>query len=172
MSTTTSPTITEATIEAHPSVPMIVITREFDATPAQLLRAHTDPDLFARWCGPDDLTMRIEHFDARRGGAYRYVHSRGENEYAFYGSFHDITDDQLVQTFTFEGMPDQVALETITFEDLGNGRTRLRAQSLCDSFEARDQWLRSGMETGVNQGYAKLDAVLAAGDITATDGEN
>jgi uncharacterized protein YndB with AHSA1/START domain len=69
-------------------------------------------------------------------------------------------------------MPEQVALETITFEDLGNGRTRLRAQSLCDSFEARDQWLRSGMETGVNQGYAKLDAVLAAGDITATDGEN
>ena len=47
------------------------------------VRAHTDPDLFARWCGPDDLTMRIEHFDARRGGAYRYVHSRGEDEYAF-----------------------------------------------------------------------------------------
>jgi hypothetical protein len=29
-----------------------------------------------------------------------------------------------------------------------------------DSFEGRDMWLRSGMETGVTQGYAKLDALL------------
>jgi hypothetical protein len=30
-----------------------------------------------------------------------------------------------------------------------------------DSFENRDEWLRSGMEVGVDQGYAKLDGVLA-----------
>ena len=46
-------------------------------------------------------------------------------------------------------------------EDLGDGRTRLHAQSLVDSFEDRDAWLRSGMETGVNEGYAKLDKVLS-----------
>ena len=68
-----------------------------------------------------------------------------------------------MQTFTFEGFPDSVALETLTFEDLGDGRTRLHVQSLCDSFEDRDAWLRSGMETGVNDGYAKLDVLLAAG---------
>ena len=67
-----------------------------------------------------------------------------------------------MQTFTWEGQPDAVALETLTFEDLGDGRTRLHAQSLCDSFEGRDAWLRSGMEVGVDQGYAKLDALLAA----------
>jgi hypothetical protein len=32
-----------------------------------------------------------------------------------------------------------------------------------DSFESRDAWLASGMETGVNEGYAKLDALLAEG---------
>ncbi len=68
-----------------------------------------------------------------------------------------------MQTFTFDGEPDGVALETITFEDLGDGRTRLHALSLCDSFEGRDTWLRSGMEVGVNQGYAKLDGLLADG---------
>ena len=46
-------------------------------------------------------------------------------------------------------------------EDLGDGRTRLHAQSLTDSFEGRDQWLASGMETGVDEGYAKLDALVA-----------
>jgi uncharacterized protein YndB with AHSA1/START domain len=58
-------------------------------------------------------------------------------------------------------MPDDVSLETLWFEDLGDGTTRLHAQSLVDSFEGRDAWLASGMETGVNQGYAKLDALLA-----------
>ena len=30
-----------------------------------------------------------------------------------------------------------------------------------DSFEGRDQWLASGMETGVEEGYAKLDALVS-----------
>jgi uncharacterized protein YndB with AHSA1/START domain len=77
-----------------------------------------------------------------------------------------------VQTFTWEGDPDGVALETLVFEDLGDGRTRLRTSSLCDSFESRDAWLRNGMEEGMDQGYAKLDALLAAGDVTGTDEEN
>ena len=55
---------------------------------------------------------------------------------------------------------DGVALEKLRFEDLGGGRTRLHAQSLVDSFEGRDQWLASGMETGVDEGYAKLDALV------------
>ena len=63
-----------------------------------------------------------------------------------------------MQTFTFDGQPD--ALERLRFEALGDGRTRLHAQSLVDSFEARDQWLASGMETGVDEGYAKLVAEL------------
>ena len=53
-----------------------------------------------------------------------------------------------------------MSLETLTFEDLGDGWTRPHAQSLVDSFEGRDAWLDSGMETGVNDGYAKLDALL------------
>ena len=86
-------------------------------------------------------------------------------EEAFHGCFHTVRPDRIVQTFTWEGMPDDVALETLTFEDLGDGRTRLHATSLCDSFEARDAWLRSGMETGVNDGYAAIDRMLADGTL-------
>ena len=154
-----------ATIEADPALPIIRITRDFAATPAQLLRAHTDPDLFARWVGPDGTTTRIVDWDARTGGSWRYVAESGGEEYGFHGCFHEVRTDRIVQTFTWEGEPDGVALETLTFEDLGDGRTRLHAQSLCDSFEARDAWLRSGMEVGVDQGYAKLDGLLAAGEV-------
>ena len=159
-------TFTSAAIEADPKLPIIRITRDFAATPQQLYRAHIDPDLFARWCGPNAGTNRIEHWDARTGGSWRYVHATDEGaEYGFHGTFHEVRQGRIVQTFTYEDEPDGVALETMTFEDLGDGRTRLHAQSLVDSFEGRDAWLRSGMETGVNEGYAKLDALLS--DVTA-----
>lgn len=151
----------QATIEADPTVPIIRITRDFDATPAQLMLAHTDPNLFVRWVGPHELDTEILDWDATTGGRWRYVARRDGEEYGFFGSFHEITDNRIIQTFTFEGQPDAVALETMWFEDLGDGRTRLHSQSLGDSFEGRDQFLASGMESGVNEGYAKLDALLA-----------
>jgi uncharacterized protein YndB with AHSA1/START domain len=159
----------QATIEADQEVPVIRITRDFAATPAQLFRAHTDPEVYARWVGPDGMTTTIDHWDARTGGSWRYVSARDGEEFGFHGCFHEVRPDRIVQTFTWEGDPDGVALGTLLFEDLGDGRTRLRTSSLCDSFESRDAWLRSGMEQGVDQGYAKLDALLAAGDVTEGD---
>lgn len=159
-------TSAETAIEADPNVPIIRITRDFDATPAQLMRAHTDPELYKRWVGPNDLSVKIDYWEASRGGKWRFINEDCEgNEYGFYGSFHEIGEDRIVQTFTWEGQPDGVSLETLSFEDLGGGRTRLHAQSLVDSFEGRDAWLKSGMEVGVNDGYAKLDALLADGAL-------
>lgn len=153
----------ETEIIVDPKVPLVRIIREFDAPPAKVFRAHVDPDLLVRWLGPRDLVMRIEHFDCRTGGSYRYIHSRDGEEYGFHGSFHDVRPDDLVivQTFTFEGEPDSVALERLQIEDLGNGRSRLVATSLVDSFEGRDAFVASGMETGVVEGYERLDEVLA-----------
>jgi uncharacterized protein YndB with AHSA1/START domain len=157
--------ITETTIEADPKVPVIRMTRDFTATPGQLFRAHTDPELFAQWVGPRSLQTRVIEWDARSGGSWRWVSTRDGEEYAFRGCFHEVRPDRIVQTFTYEGQPDDVALETLWFEDLGDGHTRLHTQSLVDSFEARDMWLASGMEVGVNEGYAKLDEMLARGGV-------
>jgi uncharacterized protein YndB with AHSA1/START domain len=108
--------------------------------------------------------MTIDHYDCRTGGSYRYVHARDGEEYGFRGCFHEVRPAELiVQTFTFEGMPDGVALEKLVLEDIGNGRTRLTATSLVDSFEDRDAFVASGMETGVVEGYERLDEVLARG---------
>lgn len=158
-------TATNATITADEDLPIIRITRDFAATPAQLFRAHTDKEIFARWVGPDQMSTDITEWDASTGGKWRYVATRDGEEYAFHGSFHEVRPDRIVQTFTFDGYPDGVALETLTFEDLGDGRTRLHAASLCDTFEGRDGMLASGMEVGVNEGYVKLDDILAEGEL-------
>lgn len=160
---TTQPT--EAGIEASAELPTITITRDFQATPTQLHRAHTDPDIYARWVGPKDIGTEIVHWDARTGGSWAYRNTRGDERYSFHGSFHDVTPERIVQTFTYDGMPESVSLETMTFEDLGDGRTRLHATSLLDSFDSRDGMLASGMEVGIVDGYAKLDALLEAGDL-------
>lgn len=157
--------LTTAKIEADPVVPVIHITRDFHATPAQVIRAHVDPELFARWVGPASGTVTIDQWDARSGGSWRYLDAGPDDTQAFRGCFHEIGQDRIVQTFTWEGMPDGVALETLRFTDLGDGWTRLHAASLTDSFEGRDAWLASGMEVGVNDGYAALDEVLA--DVAA-----
>ena len=157
--------ITETVIEADPKLPIIRMTRDFAAAPEQLFRAHTDPDLFARWVGPSAMATRIEYWDARTGGSWRYIMERDGVEYGFHGCFHDVRPDRIVQTFTFDGDPDGVALETLWFESLGDDRARLRTQSLVDSFESRDAWLRSGMETGVDEGYAELDRMLGDGAV-------
>jgi uncharacterized protein YndB with AHSA1/START domain len=152
----------ETRIEMDSEVPLVRIVREFDAPPAKVFRAHVDPDLVVQWLGPRGLEMRIDRWDARTGGEYRYVHSRDGEEYRFHGSFHDVRPDDLtiVQTFTFDDVPDGVALEKLVLEDLGDGRTRLTATSLVDTFEGRDAFVASGMETGVREGYERLDEVL------------
>jgi uncharacterized protein YndB with AHSA1/START domain len=155
----------ETTIEADPNVPTIRIIRDFDAPRDRVFRAWVDPELVVQWLGPKSSEMRIDQWDARTGGNYRYAAMQdGAEVAAFYGSFHEVRpSERLVQTFTWEGMPDGVSLETMTFEDLGDGRTRTVGLSVVDSFEGRDAIIASGMEVGVEEGYEKLDALLAQG---------
>lgn len=152
----------ETEIVADAEVPMVVITREFDATPEKLHRAYTDPELVVRWLGPRAVSTRIDHWDCRTGGSWRYSSVWDGGEAGFFGTFHEVRPDRLVQTFTYDGIPDGVALETIIFQDIGDGRTRVRSQTLVDSFAGRDMILSSGMDVGVTEGYEKLDEILAA----------
>jgi len=152
------------TITAPEGVPFIDISREFDAPVAAVFRAHAEPDLIKQWMGPNGYEMDIDHFDFTSGGGYRYIHRNpaGE-EYAFNGVFHVVRDnDFAIQTFEFEGFPDVVSIESLTFEDLGGGRTRLRAHAVYPSLEARDGMIASNMEVGVTEGYERLDKVAAS----------
>jgi uncharacterized protein YndB with AHSA1/START domain len=155
----------ETTIEADPNLPTIRIIRDFDAPPDRVFSAWVDPELVVQWLGPKSSEIRIDQWNARTGGNFRYASVQdGEEVASFYGSFHEVRpSERLVQTFTWEGMPDGVALETMTFEDLGDGRTRTVGLSLVENLEARDAIMASGMEVGVYEGYAKLDALLTEG---------
>lgn len=152
------------TITAPEGLPFIDIEREFDAPVAAVFNAHRDPELVKQWLGPRGYDMDVERWDFTSQGGYRYVHSNAEGEsYAFNGVFHSVRENEFaIQTFEFEGFPDVVSLESMALEDLGNGRTRLRAHSVYPSVEARDGMIQSNMEQGVREGYERLDELVAA----------
>ncbi|MBP3043646.1 SRPBCC family protein [Arthrobacter jiangjiafuii] len=142
--------------------PYVQYEREFDFPVHGVFRAHVDPELYGQWIGPRDLSTRIDVFDARPGGAYRFVQSRDDDEYAFRGVFHTVReDDFMLQTFEYEGYPDSVTLEYATFTELPGGRSKLTGRSVFPSLEARDGMAATGMETGMTEGYDQLDELLA-----------
>jgi uncharacterized protein YndB with AHSA1/START domain len=154
----------QVTITAPEGVPFIEFEREFDAPVAAVFRAHAEPDLIKQWLGPNGYEMEIERYDFRTGGGYRYIHRDGKGgEFAFNGVFHVVREnDFAIQTFEFEGFPDVVSIESITFEDLGNGRSRVYGRSVYPTIEARDGMVASNMEVGMTEGYERLDKVVTS----------
>ena len=153
--------MTELKVTAEPGVPQILTEREFDAPRELILRAFTEADLLSQWLGPRGYTMKIETFEPRAGGSWRYIHIDGDgNAYGFHGVFHnDPSPDGFVQTFEFEGAPGHVSLDTMTLEER-DGRTVVRTNSLFQSVEARDAMVQSGMADGMSQGYDQLEELL------------
>jgi uncharacterized protein YndB with AHSA1/START domain len=103
-------------------------------------------------------------FEPRSGGMWRYVSKdKDGNEYAFHGVYHEVlAPERLIDTFEFEGLPEKghVSLETLRFEELPAGRTKLNIQVVFQSISDRDGMLQSGMEEGLNESHHRLDELL------------
>lgn len=151
-------------ITVEPGKQELFITREFDAPRELVYKAHTDPDLYVQWLGPHGYKMVLETFEPYSGGRYRYIHKdKDGSEYGFHGVFHEMSEELMIQTFEFEGLPERghVILDTMRLEELPGNRTRATIQSVYQSVSDRDGMVESGMERGVNEGYERLDELLA-----------
>jgi uncharacterized protein YndB with AHSA1/START domain len=154
----------QTTVRVEPGTQDLTITREFDAPRELVYRAFIEPDLFVQWLGPRQYEMRLETFEPYSGGCYRYVHVGADgSEFGFHGVFHEMSPERMIQTFEFEGLPEpgHVALDSMTLEDLPGGRTRIIVHSVYQSVADRDGMVQSGMESGINEGYERLDELLA-----------
>jgi uncharacterized protein YndB with AHSA1/START domain len=135
--------------------------RVFAAPRERVWKALTDPTLVAQWWGRGN-NLVIERLEVERGGHWRFVEHSPDGVHGFEGRYREVTPpERVVQTFEWDGMPGHVILEDMRLEDLGDGRTRLVTISLFFTTEERNGMLHSGMETGMNQSYEALDALLA-----------
>ncbi len=151
-------------IIAEPGKQELILVREFDAPRELVFQAHTDPGLYGQWLGPRGLTTTFETFEAKTGGAYRFIQKDTDGkEYAFHGVYHEVlAPERIIGTFEFEGLPEtgHVLLETTRFEVLPGNRTRVVVQDIYQSVADRDGMFQMGMEKGINEGYERLDELL------------
>ena len=159
------PSNNKVTVIAEPGQATLQIVREFEVPRELVFRAHVDPEMYARWIGPTGEKTRIERWEAKDGGGYRWLGASPDGtEYAFTGAFHEVsTPERIVTTFEFLGLGERghVSLDASTFEELPGGRSRLTIRSAFLSVEDRDGIIEAGMEMGVREGYEKLDDLLA-----------
>lgn len=144
-----------------PSDREIRVERIFNAPRDRVWQAMTKPELVAKWWGRGNKVL-VERMELEPGGHWRFVEHSDHGTHGFEGRYSEIVPpERVVQTFEWDGMPGHVAVETMTLEDLGDGRTRITTVSLFHTQAERDGMLNSGMEGGLNQSYAALDGVLA-----------
>lgn len=154
--------MSKSTLVAEPGTHEITMTRDFDAPRELIFKLLVDPDLAAQWWGPSSVTTTIDKMDVRPGGEWRFVHSDAEGRVdAFHGVYHAVNfPESLIMTFEWEGMPNHVLLDTITLEELPGGKTRISDQSVFQSVADRDGMLMSGMESGANESWDRLEALI------------
>jgi uncharacterized protein YndB with AHSA1/START domain len=141
----------------------IVIEREFNAPRRFVFDALTKPDLIRRWLlGPPGWSMPVCEVDLRVGGRYLYRWRKEDGtEMGVSGVFREIEPPgKIVHTEKFdEAWYPGEAVITSTIVERGNA-SALTMTLLYESREARDIALQSGMESGMEAGFARLEEIL------------
>ena len=148
-----------------PSDREVVVTRVLNAPRAMVFDAHTKPELVQQWLlGPPGWTMPVCEIDLRVGGKYRYVwkHADGRSM-GMGGKFTEIVRPaRIVATQLFD--EDWTGGETIVSTEIveKSGKSTLTTTVRYVSREARDAALKTGMTTGMEAGYERLEELLQA----------
>lgn len=155
--------ITRNNLTATATEREIVMTRIFNAPRELIFNAYTDPNLIPQWWGLKRLMTTVVKMEVRPGGIWRFVQRGSDgNEYVFNGMYHEIVPPgRLVYAFEFEAAPSHVWLETVTFEEEHDGKTKLTDKVLFQTVEDHDMMLKSGVQEGVAESMDRLAEHLA-----------
>lgn len=140
------------------------LTRVFDAPRDLVFTTMMDPALVPQWWGPRRYRTVVDKMDVRVGGTWRIGNIADDGgEHWFRGEYKEIVpNERVVQTFEYEPFAGNVSTETMTLEDLGDGRTLVRVRAVYPSKEAADAMLAGGgMEEGARETYDRLAELLA-----------
>jgi uncharacterized protein YndB with AHSA1/START domain len=147
-----------------PSDREVVMTREFNAPARLVFDAWTKPELIRRWLlGPEGWTMPVCECDLRVGGKYRWVWRNADGrEMGIGGTYREIErPTRIVWTEAFDDpwYPGEAIVTTELIEK--DGKTLSVQTMLMRDKDARDVVLKSGMESGVEVSFARLDEIFA-----------
>jgi len=124
----------------------IITVREFDAPRQLVFEVFTDPKHLAQWWGPHGFTTTTSAFDLSEGGVWRFVmHGPDGRDYQNRITFDEIVRPERLR-YHHGGAGDVEPIEfrtTVTFEDLGGGRTRLTLHAQFASAAERERVIKA-----------------------------
>jgi uncharacterized protein YndB with AHSA1/START domain len=140
------------------------MSRTFDAPLELVWRVTTDPQLISKWWGFRTSQTIVDRMEFRVGGAWRYIEIDADgNEHAFQGVYREIQPpERLVYTFEYEPFPDHVSTDTITLQELPEGKTLMTSRTTFDTLEDLEAMIQSGMEVGATETWDRLEELLEA----------
>ena len=138
----------------------IIGMRVFEAPRDLVFSAFTDPKHLTQWWGPIGFTTTTSAFDFRPGGEWRHVmHGPDGRDYENRIVFDEIVRPELI-AYRHPGGSDVETVQftqRLTFEDIGNNRTRLTWHGAFASAEARAHVIKEyGADKGLVQTMARL----------------
>ena len=144
----------------------IIGTRIFDAPRDLVFRVFTDPKHLSQWWGPDGFTTTTHSFDFKPGGVWRFVmHGPDGRDYQNRVTYDEIVPPERLVYRHGGGEDVEPAqfIQTLTFEDIGNGKTRLIWHGRFPSADERARVIKEyGADKGLAQTMARLDGYLSA----------
>lgn len=142
----------------------VTITRIFDAPARLLFEAYSKPEHIMRWFGPEGWPVTMCEMDFRVGGKFRFAMTgpSGRQNTPFGGAYLEIVPDRkIVYDNGFETKGAGSMIVTVSFDELGDGRTRLTVHTVFESIAMCKSHMSRGFEQGTNSGLDQL-ADLAA----------
>jgi uncharacterized protein YndB with AHSA1/START domain len=143
----------------------VVFERVFDAPLDLVWRVYTEPERIARWWGTHGSTTEVVEMDLRLGGRWHYIsHAPDRGPIGFLGEYLEVDPPRLIRrTFGVEGAEFPPGNETMTLEDLGDGRTRIIERGHFGSQADIDVQIKVGMVEGALGMYDRLAEEIAKG---------
>lgn len=140
----------------------LVVTRVFKAPRRLVFDAHTLPEHIREWMlGPPGWTMPVCEMEPRAGGRWRYVWRKSSGvEMEMTGTVKEIRPPDRIVTTERWGADWPETINTIELTESG-GHTTMTMTIHYPSKEARERALGTGMTSGMDQSYVRLDALLA-----------
>ena len=154
--------MTETVLKAEPGSHELSVTRDVAGSPELVYRCFVEPELMSRWLGPRQYETKVDVWDVRHGGQWRYVSVADGQAHGFRGVFHgdpSVTAG-ITQTWEYEGAPGFPSIQKATFEAIPTG-TRITLTDVHLTVQARDMHLAAGMEGGMRESFERMDELLA-----------
>jgi uncharacterized protein YndB with AHSA1/START domain len=138
--------MTQNSYEADPNTQNLVWSFVLDGSVEKVFAAYTNSDLVPRWWIQEDTELRVLKRDVRPGGEWIFAVGPEGQAVNFRGVYHSVTpNERIINTWQFEP-GDDVMLETVTFEEQPDGKTKVTEQMVFQSAEARKNMMASGMD--------------------------